>query len=488
MTEMTEIPNIVLILADDMGYGDLSCLNEDSKIDTPHMDRIAAEGIIFTDAHASSSVCTPSRYSILTGRYSWRGKLQSGVLGPIEAALIDAQTFTLPQFLQQSGYHTACIGKWHLGMGWPFRTPRSTAGLHWDGPEIIEAANDIDYSQAITDGPIDRGFDYFFGVDASNFPPYCFIENDHTLGIPTLQKPDEMFGHPGPMIEGWDLEELMPELTRKAISYINERAKEEQPFFLYFPSTAPHTPIAPIKKFQGKSQAGAYGDFIMQLDDTIGQIYAALESCGFQDNTLLIVTSDNGSPGRYGSLEAPGSIIETFGHKPNWILRGLKADTWDGGHRVPCVAKWSNHIHRGSTCDELVCLMDLFATFAAILGRELPIDSAEDSFNILPYLLGEKLAEPVRRELVHQAYLRLFGIRKDEWKLIFSHRSGGLSPDPPTNNYDPPQQLYNMQQDIRERENLYFQYPEKVESLTNVFAEHQCRPTAPHTKNKTDHK
>lgn len=477
---ITKSPNIVLILADDMGYGDLSCLNEDSKIETPHMDRIAAEGITFTDAHASSSVCTPSRYSVLTGRYSWRGKLQWGVLGPIEAALIDAETLTLPQFLQQSGYHTACIGKWHLGMGWPFRMPRSTVGLHWDCPELVAAANDIDYARSITDGPTARGFDYYFGVDASNFPPYCFIENDRTVGIPTLQKPDSMFGHPGPMIEGWDLEAILPELTQKAVGYICERAKQDQPFFLYFPSTAPHTPIAPTKKFQGKSEAGAYGDFIMQLDDTIGQIYTALKSYGFQDDTLFIVTSDNGSPGRYGSLEAPGSIIETFGHQPNGILRGLKADAWDGGHRVPCIAKWPNYIQAGSTCDELICLMDWFATCATILGRELPTDGAEDSLNILPYVLGETLATSIRRELVHQGYHKLYAVRQDEWKLIFGNRSGGLSPDPPTNNYDPPEQLYNMHQDIRERENLYFQYPEKVAALTKIFAEHQCRPTAPH--------
>lgn len=479
---MKKPSNVVLILADDLGYGDLSCLNEESKIDTPHMDRVAEEGIVFTDAHASSSSCTPSRYSILTGRYSWRGKLQQRVLGPLEAALIERETLTLPQFLKQQGYHTACIGKWHLGMKWPFKTPRSTAGLNWDGEEIIEAANDIDYSQAIAEGPTARGFDYYFGVDASNFLPYCFIENDRTVGIPTRSKPEAMFGHPGPMIEGWDLEQLLPELTQKATSYINERSQADAPFFLLFSSTAPHTPIVPTKHFQGKSKAGAYGDFVMQLDDTVGQIDAALKQHHLDKNTLVIVTSDNGSPGRYDSLEAPGSIIETFDHKPNWILRGLKADAWDGGHRVPCIVKWKNYIPARLTCNELICLMDWFATFAAILERDLPAHTAEDSLNILPYLLGEQPERPIRTELVHQGYHGLYGIRKENWKLIFSQGSGGLSPDPHTTVYDPPQQLYNMHEDIRERKNLYFQHPDQVESLTTVFARHKRYPTAPHTR------
>jgi arylsulfatase A-like enzyme len=222
----------------------------------------------------------------------------------------------------------------------------------------------------------------------------------------------------------------------------------------------------------------------MQLDDTVGQIDAALKQHHLDENTLVIITSDNGSPGRYGSLEAPNSIIETFDHKPNWILRGLKADTWDGGHRVPCVAKWKNYIPARSTCNKLICLMDLLATCAAILDRDLPTHTAEDSLNIFPYLLGEQPERPIRTELVHQGYHGLYGIRKGNWKLIFGQGSGGLSPDPPTTIYDPPQQLYNIYEDIRERKNLYFQHPEQVECLTKVFIRHKHYPTAPHIRKK----
>lgn len=477
---MTNYPNIIFILADDMGYGDVSCLNDESKIHTPHINRMAREGIVFTDAHASSSVCTPSRYSILTGRYAWRGKLQRGVLGPLEAPLIENDILTLPQFLKSNGYHTACIGKWHLGMSWPFRNPRTIAGMEWSGKDIVEAANDIDFSQAIENGPTARGFDYYFGVDVPNFPPYCFIEGNRTLGVPNKPKPESMFGTPGPMVEGWNLEEILPQLTRKAVAYIDERAKARKPFFLYFPLTAPHTPIAPIAKFRGKSKAGIYGDFVMQLDDTVGQINAVLKKHGIARNSLVIMTSDNGSPGRNGSLEAPGTVVEMFGHNPSWILRGMKADTWDGGHRIPFIAKWPGCIPMGSTCKELVCLMDLMATCAAILNEELSPDCAEDSFNILPYFLGEPCKKPIRKELVHHGSKSLYGIRSGPWKLILGQGSGGFSPDPKTTVYDPPGQLYAMNNDIREQNNLYFQHPETVEELTRVFAKHKRFPTAPH--------
>ena len=473
-------PNIVFILADDMGYGDLSCLNEDSLIETPHMDRLAREGMHFTDAHAASSVCTPSRYSILTGRHAWRGKLQRGVLGPLEAPLIEADVLTLPQFLRSQGYHTTCVGKWHLGMRWPFRRPRHTAGLDWNGQAIVEAAQDIDYAQPIADGPTDRGFDAYFGVDVPNFPPYCFIDGDRTVGQPGRLKPDSLYGTPGPMVEGWSLEAILPELTRRAVTTIAERAKAGQPFFLYFPLTAPHTPIAPTAEFRGKSRAGIYGDFVMQVDDTVGQIREALAMHGLAEQTLLIVSSDNGSPGRNGSLEAPGTVVDMFGHNPSWILRGMKADTWDGGHRIPLIAHWPGKIAAGSRCSELVCLMDLMATCAALLGVDLPPTCAEDSFNLLPYLLGQPYAAPLRQELVHQGVRGLYGVRQGRWKLIMGQGSGGFSPDPKTTIYDPPGQLYDMQADLREQHNQYFQHPEIVARLTHLLADHKQQPTAPH--------
>jgi len=463
-------PNIVFILADDMGYGDLSCLNDKSKIHTHYIDRMAAEGVIFTDAHASSSVCTPSRYGILTGRYAWRGSLQRGVLWPFARPLIEKDLLTLPQFLKKQGYQTACIGKWHLGMAWPFNNPQNTDSLRpHDSEEIIAVDADIDYTKPIENGPLSYGFDYYFGVDVPNFPPYCFIENDHTLGTPDRLKPDTMFGCSGRMIEGWDLENIMPALTARAVEYIEDKADSQEPFFLYFPLTAPHTPIAPVEEFQGKSGAGIYGDFCLQIDDTVSQINAALKRSGLEENTLVIFTSDNGSPGRNGDRENPGTVLETYAHNPSWILRGMKADTWDGGHRIPYIAKWPARIAKGSICSQLVCLMDLMATCADITGQKLPAGSAGDSLSILPYLLSSDLKVPVREYLVHHGYNGLYGIRKGEWKLITGTGSGGFSPDPETTIYDPPGQLYNMAEDIREQKNLYFQRPDIVNDLTKLM-------------------
>jgi arylsulfatase A-like enzyme len=470
-------PNLVVILADDMGYGDPSCYNPDGKIDTPQMDRLAAEGMRFTDAHAASSVCTPSRYSLLTGRYSWRGPLQHGVLGPLEPALIGEEILTLPQFLRDQGYHTACVGKWHLGMAWPFEDPESsTRGKQWRSEEVVELTHRVDYEQPIADGPTARGFDYYFGVDVPNFPPYVFLENDHTVGLPTVPKPDSLYGVPGIMQEGWDLEAIMPTLTEKAVAYIEERAGEGRPFFLYFSLTGPHTPIVPTAEWRGKSRAGIYGDWVMQLDDTMGQIDEALQRCGLTENTLLVVTSDNGSPGRNGSCEAPGTVIETFGHNPSWILRGMKGDAWDGGHRVPFIAKWPGRVPAGTTCEELVSLMDLYATAAGMAGAALPEGAAADSVSLLPYLWAESPAEPVRDELVHHGLRGLYGMRRGDWKLIAGRGSGGFSPDPSCGVYDPPMQLYHLGEDLREEENRYTRRRDVVRDLEVLLAERRFAP------------
>jgi len=460
-------PNIVLILADDMGYGDLSCLNDESKICTVHMDRVAAEGMCFTDGHASSSVCTPSRYGILTGRYAWRGRLQRSVLWPFARTLIDPDQPTLPGFLKENGYATACVGKWHLGMDWPFRHPQNPDDVKpGDRERIIELSDDIDYTQPIQNGPLDWGFDEYFGVDVPNFPPYCFIEGRQTVGIPDRVKPDGMYGAPGHMVEGWDLEEIMPALTRRAVGVIDRRA-QDGPFFLYFPLTGPHTPIAPTAEFRGQSEAGIYGDWVLQMDDAVGQVAGALERNGIADNTILIVASDNGSPGRNGSTEAPGTVVETFGHNPSWILRGMKADTWDGGHRIPFLVRWPDRVQPG-TSDQLVCLFDIFATMAEVIGTELPA-GPQDSRSLLPLLGGTDA--PIREELVHHGYNGLFGLRQGDWKYIAGTGSGGFSPDPRPALYDPPAQLYNMRQDIRERHNLCFEEPEIRRRLATQLAE-----------------
>jgi len=473
-------PNIVVILADDMGYGDLSCLNEESKIHTRHMDRLAEEGMTFTDAHASTSVCTPSRYGLLTGRYAWRGRLQRGVLGPMEAPLIEEDLLTLPQMLRDRGYATACIGKWHLGMTWPLPNPaedtEQLAALSWGSARTAELSGQIDYTRPITNGPIARGFDTYFGVDVPNFPPYCFIEDDRTVGAPAGPKPDTMYGTPGAMLPGWDLEQILPTLTRKAVEYIEGRSGGDKPFFLYFPLTGPHCPIVPTAEFRGRSGAGVYGDFVMQVDDTVGQVAAAIDRCGLAEETLLIVTSDNGSPGRDGQDAKPGTVVEAYGHNPSWILRGMKADTWDGGHRIPFIARWPGRIEPGSRCEAMICLMDLMATCAAAAGADPPGGAAADSLNVLPYLLGEAPAEAIRNDIVHHAGNGLFGIRKGPWKLICGRGSGGFSRDPEVTKYDPPGQLYNLDEDIGESRNLYHDRGDIVTDLSALLNERRRRP------------
>jgi arylsulfatase A-like enzyme len=476
-------PNIVYILADDMGYGDLACQNPDSKIPTPYLDRLAAEGIRFTDAHSPSAVCTPTRYGILTGRYCWRTQLKSSVLWPWDAPLIEAERLTVPKLLQQNGYHTACIGKWHLGWNWPTHDGASindtVAQGAWNSKVRDPWGANVDFTKPIKDGPTTRGFDYYFGTAVPNFPPYCFIENDRTVGLPTEMKPTSMFGTPGPMLPGWKLVDILPGLTEKAVEYVGERAREsDRPFFLYMPLTAPHTPIVPAPEFQGKSEAGLYGDFVHQVDWTVGQVMNALQRHGFRENTLIIFTSDNGSPARNGKgASGPaGSVVKETGHHPSWKLRGMKADIWDGGHRVPFLARWPEHIRPGTTCDELICHSDLMATCAAILDEPLPNDAAEDSCNILPALLGEKREKPIREAVVHHSGNGVFAIRQGTWKLITHLGSGGwtkpvsVKPEPG----GPQGQLYSMDTDLSEQRNLWLERPDIVNRLTALLEKYKA--------------
>ena len=311
-----------------------------------------------------------------------------------------------------------------------------------------------------------------------NFPPYCFIENDHTVGIPSVPKPQSMFGVPGPMLEGWDLGKILPGLTDKAVGWIDARAKDSprRPFFLYFPLTAPHTPIAPAPEFRGKTKAGAYGDFVYQVDWTVGQVMAALERNGLADDTLLIFTSDNGSPCRDGTnMSGPINSVKRYGHNPSFIWRGIKSDAWDGGHRVPFLARWPGRIPAGTTCDETIAHVDLMATLAAVLGEQLPEDAGQDSYNILPALEGKKLDHPIREALVHHSGGGMFAIRQGPWKLILGLGSGGFSrpsrvkPKPG----GPVGQLYNLADDPSEKNNLYQEHPEIVERLTALLKKYQ---------------
>jgi arylsulfatase A-like enzyme len=451
-------PNIVFIMADDMGYGDLGCYNRDSKIPTPNMDRLAEEGIRFTDAHSPSAVCTPTRYGVLTGRYCWRSRLKRGVLNGYSPCLIDTGRMTVASLLKQYGYATACIGKWHLGLGSNRRA---------------------DFSKTLVPGPNALGFDYFYGISASlDMPPYCYIENDRVVEEPTLmveagEASKDGWWRKGPIAPGFKHVEVMPKITEKAVAYIDKHVKSSRssPFFMYFALPAPHCPIAPADFVKGRSQAGGYGDYVVEVDWTVGEVMKALERNGLTGNTLIMVTSDNGSPGRTKIKRAPYSIIEVYGHYPSGDLRGIKADIWDGGHREPFIARWPAKIRAASASDELICLTDLMATCAAVVGAKLPNSAGEDSYNILPALLGRKVNQPIREAVVHHSGSGMFAIRQGKWKLILGRGSGGFSkpkkykPKPG----EPEGQLYNLEEDLAEANNLWAQRPEIVRRLTNLL-------------------
>ena len=461
------LPNIVCILADDLGYGDVSSYNENSQLHTRHIDQLARQGVRFTDAHASSAVCTPTRYSLLTGRYAWRTRLKEWVLWQWDPPLIEPDRLTLPAMLKDKGYYTAAIGKWHLGWNWPTTDGISAKEMNGDN---------VDYTKPIEGGPLAYGFDYYFGDDVPNFPPYTFIENDKVVAKPTIIKPDSLFGAAGEMAEGWKLEDVMPAITRKAVETIEQAAQNpDQPFFLYFALTAPHTPIAPTDQFKNKSQAGPYGDFVMEVDWSVGQIMDALERNHLQENTLILFTSDNGSPARDGTnFSGPvGSITKRYGHLPNGNLRGLKADIWEGGHRIPFIVSWKGKTPENITDDHTICSIDIMATIANLINYTLPQDAAKDSYNILPVLQGREAPELAARALIHHSGSGVFAVRKGDWKLILSDKSGGFSDNLYKEGYGikTSGQLYNLSDDLEERENLYTMRSDMVDSLTTILEE-----------------
>jgi arylsulfatase A-like enzyme len=456
-------PNIVYILADDLGYGDVGCYNPATKITTPNMDRLAKEGVRFTDAHSPSAVCTPTRYALLTGRYAWRTRLQRNVIGPFSPPLIAEKQLTVPAMLREQGYATACIGKWHLGWGWP---KPGEGGKR-------------DFTQPIPDGPTTRGFDLYFGTDVPNYPPYCFIENDRTVGIPSEMAPvgRDSFNIAGQMVSGWKLVDVLPGLEKRAVEYIGKAAKGDKPFFLYLPLTSPHYPVVPAAAYKGKSQAGDYGDFVMQTDHVVGQVLDALKNAGVMDKTLVIFTSDNGpevvevKPGAYDRLKE-------IGHASMGTLRGTKRDAWEGGHRVPFIARWPGKIKPGTVCDETVCHVDLMATLAGLLNVKLPADAGVDSVNILPALLGEKRNAPLREATVHHSAQGKFALRKGEWVLILAPTGddNGKRGEPEwfrnDRGYKPHNdagELFNLAKDPTQKDNRYTAEPEKVKELAALM-------------------
>jgi arylsulfatase A len=470
-------PNIVYILADDLGYGDVGCYNAASKIPTPNLDRLASEGIRFTDAHAPDAVCTPTRYGILTGRYCFRSRLKSGVLAPWGAPLIEHTRLTVPELLRQNGYATACIGKWHLGFTWPTRDGKP--------PLSRDGLGNVDFTRPIADGPTTLGFDSYFGVDLPNYPPYCFIDQDRTVGIPSAAAPMERgaFNRPGPMVPGWKLVNILPELTRRAVGFIEQSAKTnpDRPFFLYFPLTAPHYPVVPAPEFKGRSQAGDYGDFVAQVDWTVGQVLEALSHAGLTKKTLVIFTSDNGpecveiDPGAYDR-------IKIYGHRSMAGLRGVKRDAWEGGHRVPFLARWPGQIPAGAVSGEIICHVDLMATCAAMLGTKLPPDAGVDSYDVLPAFRGQKLAAPIREATVLHSGDGKFTLRQGSWVLIDARTGDGNGKrgEPEwfkqERGYLPNTaagELYDLREDLPQRTNLYEKNPEIVQRLKALLEKYK---------------
>ncbi len=477
-------PNIVYILADDLGYGDIGCYNPGSKIPTPNIDRLAAEGVRFTDAHSPSSVCTPTRYALLTGRYAWRTRLQRNVIGPFARPLISETRLTVPGLLRAQGYATACIGKWHLGWGWP------RPGV--DGKR--------DFTRPIPDGPTARGFDLYFGTDVPNYPPYGFLENDRTVGIPSAAAPvgRDAFNIAGPMVPGWRLDEVLPGLERRAVAYVETAAKGGKPFFLDLSLTSPHYPVVPAASFRGKSQAGEYGDFVTQTDHVVGEVLDALKRSGVAEKTLVIFTSDNG-PEVTGEVD-PGAYdrIQAFGHASMGFLRGAKRDAWEGGHRVPFIARWPGEIRAGSTCHETVCHVDLIATLAALLGVKLPAEAGVDSVNILPALLGQKHDAPLREATVHHSGRGKFAIRRGDWVLIFApsgddNRKQGepawFRKDRGYRAHSEVGELFNLAEDPTQKNNLYANEAARVKDLTALmrrYVEDGRSTPGPRQKNDVD--
>jgi arylsulfatase A len=485
-TIAAERPHIICVLCDDLGYGDLSCLNPQGKIRTPSFDRVAREGMKFTDAHSGSAVCSPTRYGLLTGRYAWRSKLQQGVLGGLSPRLIEPGRLTVAELLHRQGYHTACFGKWHLGMDWVKLPGKEVTELNIEPREQVF---NVDYGQPIQNGPNSVGFDDYFGISASlDMVPYTFIRNDRVVALPTEDRQFPLMvgrsggiTRQGPTAPGFDVAEVLPALTERAVGYVRERAQTGQPFFLYLPLASPHTPIAPTPEWLGKSGLNPYADFVLQTDASLGELLKALDDAGLAHNTLLVVTSDNGC-----SPQAKYEELLPKGHNPSHIFRGTKADIYEGGHRVPFLVRWPGQVKPGTQTERLTCLTDLFATCAEVLSVAVPPNAAEDSVSFLSTLKGE---ERQRAPVVHHSINGSFAIRDGQWKLALCPGSGGWSaPRPGRDDASglPAVQLFDLGRDISEQNNLQEQHPEMVRRLTaqleRLVAEGRSAP-GPQQKN-----
>jgi len=475
-----KLPNIIIIYADDMGYGDLNCQNPDSKIPTPNLEQLASEGMRFTDAHSSSGICSPSRFALLTGSYHWRR--QHEIVSAFGKPFFKDTDITLAHVLKGSGYTTACIGKWHLGWDWEFQNEPSGEVFQWGAMRKVYLPEDIDWSKPIAGGPLARGFDFYFGDGTINFPPYAWVENDriieapddlmdiHNIGEDT--KEGEWEFRPGPKVKGWNPYNVLPALAERTVDWINKQ-DENQPFFLYFALPSPHAPIIPNDEFDGTSQAGGYGDFMVQTDWVVGQVLKSIHEKGLDENTIVIFSADNG-PEAYAWARAG-----KYGHFSMGDFRGLKRDVWEGGHHIPFIVRWPGNIEAGSVTKELISQVDIMATLAQITGIELPEGAAPDSYSFLPVLKGENYNTPLREATIHNTYESVWGIRMGDW-LYINSSSGGHREMPEAfkklrgyADFSTDGLLFNMHEDPEQRVNLYEKYPERIKEMDMLLQQYR---------------
>jgi arylsulfatase A-like enzyme len=474
-------PNIVILYADDMGVADVSYGNPKAKIQTPHLDKLASQGMTFTDGHSSSGICTPSRFALLTGQHHWRRF--HGIVGAFGGTVFEPDDFTIAKMFKQKGYSTGCFGKWHLG--WNFDAIRKPGAKKGD-----PHAESYDWTKRFPDGPLDQGFDYYFGDGTINFPPYCWIEGDRFVTTPTkpVIKSRPLAGsgsfRPGPMAESWNPFDILPTITQKTVEWIAKQ-KKEQPFFAYLAFNSPHYPIVPNKEYHGKSKAGYYGDFVIETDGMVGKVMQALQEHGFSDNTLVIFSADNGAETH--AFER----LEKFDQWSSGKYRGLKRDIYEGGHRVPFIVKWPGRVKKGVRSDEVVSQVDLASTFAKIIDYPLAKTEAIDSYNLLPVLAGKKYSKPLRVATVQNTSAKKFALRQGDWVLINAPTGAakkeqqdylnhfGLEP------YGKENQglLFNLKNDPRQSNNLYSQYPSKVKKMRALLESYlEGKPCAPNKR------
>lgn len=463
-------PNIIYILADDLGIGDLSIYNENSKIQTPHLDKMGKEGLLFTDAHSSSAVCTPTRYGILTGRYNWRTPLKEFVTWGNSPSLIKKNRLTVAKLLKDNGYKTASIGKWHLGLNWTMKNNNQEFEYFSDRTNRLNFKN-IDYSKPLKFGPLNLGFDYSYIIAASlNMPPYVYIENNKATRVPTSKSEKDRKKYPfsnwikGAIADDFVHDQVLPTMVDKSISFITENAHKKKPFFMYIPLPSPHNPVLPIAPWKGKSNISPYADFVIMIDDLLGAIFKTLKNQGIEENTLVVFTSDNG----YATTNDLKTLRKK-NHSPSYVYSGYKGSYLEGGHRVPFLVKWPKKIKPNTVSNATICTTDFIATCGAILNYDFKDNEAEDSFSMLPLLTSK--GTYLRIATIHHDKYGVFAIRKGDWKLIVSPNSGMMGSGKPKKVLKnlPSEILYNLKSDIKEKKNIAEAFPEKVKELRNLL-------------------